>query len=143
MKTISLLLLMLLGFVFAPVNSMAQTRNYKHITQNGEIKDEKGFTIGTVSKDQIIKDSKGQKLAFVDNQGNMVDAKTNKKLGHMGKDRKTYFNSEGELIFNLKEAGSTCDILDAKGKKIGNVHSSMKGSACALACFQKKHQKHS
>ena len=60
MKTISLLLLMLLGFVFAPVNSMAQTRNYKHITQNGEIKDEKGFTIGTVSKDQIIKDSKGQ-----------------------------------------------------------------------------------
>ncbi|GAB3902472.1 hypothetical protein GCM10028803_29220 [Larkinella knui] len=142
MKSFSHIFL-LLGLLSVSLSTMAQSRNYKHIAQSGEIKDEKGLTIGTVSKDQIIKDFNGQKIAFIDNQGNLIDAKTNKKMGRMGKDGKNYYNAEGELEFKMKDNGNTCEIFNAAGKKIGDVHSSLKASACALACFQEKHRKHS
>jgi len=108
----------------------------------GQIKDAEGKAIGLVSKDQVISDAKGQKLAFVDGQGNLVNAKTGQKLGRMGKDGRTYYDANGQLRFTLKEMpDGTCDIFNAKGAKIGNVHSSLKGSACALVCFQDKHNK--
>lgn len=86
-------------------------------------------------------DNKGKKIAFVDNQGNLVDAKTNKKLGRIGKDGKNYYDANGEIEYKVKENGATCDVYNAKGEKVGNIHSSMKGSACALACFEEKHRK--
>lgn len=122
------------------VDASAQSQNYKHLIHTGEIKDARGITVGTVTKDQIIKDSQGRKIAFIDGQGNLVDAKTNRKLGRMGKDGKTFFNADGQLVFTIKESGKTCEIFDANGKKIGDVHSSLKASACALACFQSDHQ---
>jgi len=36
----------------------------------------------------MIMDAKGHKIAFVDGQGNLVDAMTGKKMGKMGKDGK-------------------------------------------------------
>ena len=133
----------LLGLLSASPSLLAQSANYKQpmtITANGQIKDGKGVTVGLVTKDQMINDAKGRKIAFVDGQGNLVDAKTGKKMGRMGKDGKTYMNANGDLMFTVKDLpGDTCDILDAKGKKIGNVHDSYKGSACALHCFQAGH----
>lgn len=117
--------------------------NYKQpmtIDAKGIVKDAGGRTIGMVSKDQIINDAQGKKLAFVDGQGNLVDAKSGKKMGRMGKDGKTYADANGQLLFTINDvAGPTCDILNAKGEKIGNVHDSLKGTACALHCFQSKH----
>ena len=56
------------------------------------------------------------------------------------KDGKTYMDANGDLMFTIKDnADDTCDIFDAKGNKIGNVHDSYKGSACALHCFQAGH----
>lgn len=101
--------------------------------------DASGLVVGSVSKDRIIKNSKGEKMAFIDNQGNLIDAKTNKKLGRMGKDGRTYYNAAGQLALTVKENDQTCDVFDANGTKIGNVHASLKGSACALACFQQQH----
>jgi hypothetical protein len=78
-----------------------------------------GVKSGIVSKDQIIRDSKG----------------------------KTYFDEKGNIIFSIEDYDKeTCNIKDAKGVVIGNVHKSMKGVACALHCFQhhmdmKKHEK--
>lgn len=143
MKSFTFFILLLLGFISVSISSTAQSQNYKHIGHTGEIKDERGVTIGKVTKDQIIQDSHGQKIAFIDNQGNLIDAKTNKKMGRMGKDGKTYYNVNGDVELTIKDNGKTCDVYDAKGKKIGNVHSSLKGSACALVCFQEKHQKKS
>lgn len=115
--------------------------NYKHpmsIGKDGKIMDSKGTSVGLVTKDQIIKDHDGHKIAFVDGEGNLVDAKTNKKMGKMGKDGKTYYNSQGQLLFTIKDnPDETCDIVDAKGKVIGNVHDSLKGVACAIHCFNK------
>jgi hypothetical protein len=115
--------------------------NYKQpfsIGKDGKVMDSKGTSVGLVTKDQIIKDHDGHKIAFVDGEGNLVDAKTNKKMGRMGKDGKTYYNAQGQLLFTIKDnPDETCDIVDAKGKVIGNVHDSLKGVACAIHCFNK------
>lgn len=136
----TLLLTILLGL---PTLLWAQNSNYKQpmtINAMGQISDGKGTTVGLITKDQIIQDVKGQKLAFVDGQGNLVDAKTGKKMGRMGKDGKTYYNANGELLFTINDKpDDTCDIFDARGNKIGNVHDSYKNTACALHCFQAGH----
>ena len=143
MKNNQLTFLMLALFLALPSLLFAQSANYKQpmsINVNGQIKDGSGKVVGTVSKDQMIMDAKGRKIAFVDGQGNLIDAKTGKKMGKMGKDGKTYMDTNGDLMFTIKDkADNTCDIFDAKGKKIGNVHDSYKGTACALHCFQAGH----
>ena len=140
-KQITLLTLVLL--LALPSLLFAQSANYKNpmsINAGGQIKDGSGATVGTVLKDRMIMDANGKKIAFVDGQGNLVDAKTGKKMGRMGKDGKTYMNANGELMLTVKDnADETCDIFDAKGRKIGNVHDSYKGTACALHCFQAGH----
>ncbi|WP_018622792.1 5-fold beta-flower protein [Spirosoma luteum] len=129
---------LLAALLLTTVSIMAQTANYKQpftIDHNGTIKDNGRTSIGLITKDQLVKDAKGQKIAFVDGQGNLVDAKTGKKMGRMGKNGKTYANAEGELLFTIRDkADKTCDIFDGKGNKIGNVYDSYKGSACALHC---------
>lgn len=136
-------LMLAFALLFSPAFLFGQSANYKQpmsINAGGQIKDGTGATIGTVSKDRMIMNAEGKKLAFVDGQGNLVDARTGKKMGKMGKDGKTYMDANGDLMFTIKDnAEETCDIFDAKGKKIGNVHDSYKGTACALHCFQAKH----
>jgi hypothetical protein len=143
MKTNTLFFALFALLLGAPSLLLAQSANYKnpmYINATGQIKDGSGTTVGTVSKDKMIMDANGKKIAFVDGQGNLVDAKTGKKMGKMGKDGKTYMDANGHLMFTVKDnADNTCDIFNAKGQKIGNVHDSYKGSACALHCFQAGH----
>lgn len=131
------------ALLLMPSLLFSQSINYKQpmtINATGQIKDSKGTVIGLVTKDQMINDVKGRKIAFVDGQGNLIDAKTGKKMGRMGKDAKTYMDPNGDLMFTIKDIpDTTCDIFDAKGNKIGNVHDSFKGTACALHCFQAGH----
>jgi sporulation protein YlmC with PRC-barrel domain len=127
----------LLSFVSMSVFAQANYKQSFNIHKDGKIMDNKGKSVGLVTKDQIIKDHEGHKIAFVDGEGNLIDAKTNKKMGRMGKDGKSYYNAKGELMFTIKDnPDETCDIVDTKGKVIGNVHDSFKGSACAIHCFQ-------
>lgn len=135
--------LIILLWALSPLMALAQQPSYKNpivIGADGKMVDAKGTPVGLVTKEGLIMDHAGHKIAFVDGSGNLVDAKTNKKLGKMGKDGKTYYNANGQLEFTIKDIdGPTCDIFDAKGKKIGNVHDSYKGNACALHCFQAQH----
>lgn len=134
--------LFLLLWALVPALALAQQPSYKTpivIGADGKAVDAGGVGVGTVSKDGIIKDHAGHKIAFVDANGNLVDAKTNKKLGKMGKDGKTYYSADGQLMFTIKDNGTTCDILDANGKKVGNIHASLKANACAIHCFQAQH----
>ncbi len=106
-----------------------------------------GVKTGTVSKDKIIRDSKGKKLGFIGANGVLKDA-NGKMMGKMGKDGKTYFDEKDNIIFTIVDFDNeTCNIKDSKGVVIGNVHKSLKGVACALHCFQnqmdmKTHSKH-
>ena len=143
MKNIQLTFLMLALFLAIPSQLFAQSANYKNpmsISAGGQIKDGSGAMVGTISKDRMIMDANGKKIAFVDGQGNLVNTKTGKKMGRVGKNDATYMDINGDLMYTIKEnADETCDIFDAKGRKIGNVHDSYKGSACALHCFQAGH----
>ncbi|MDJ1482767.1 DUF3659 domain-containing protein [Cytophagaceae bacterium YF14B1] len=106
-----------------------------------------GTKVGNVTKEGSIIDASGKKLAYLDANGQLLDA-SGKKLGKMGKDGKTYYDANGTVMLAIKDnADGTCTIQDAKGKVIGNVHSSYKGMACSLHCFQNKmsmkdHSKH-
>ncbi|OJV17293.1 MAG: hypothetical protein BGO21_25715 [Dyadobacter sp. 50-39] len=138
MKTTRIKNLLLLIVLMIPTILFAQT-NYKqpmNIAKDGKVTDAAGVVVGSVSKDKIISDHHGHKIGFVDGEGNLVDAKTNKKMGRVAKDGKTYYNANGEVYLTVKDNGETCDIFDSSGKKIGNVHSSLKGVACSLHCFE-------
>lgn len=106
-----------------------------------------GIKTGTVSKERIIKDSKGKKIGFINSNGVLTNEK-GELLGKMGKDGKTYFDANDNILFTIEDFDKeTCNIKDSKGVVIGNVHKSLKGVACALHCFQnqmdmKKHEKH-
>ena len=115
---------------------LAQDGNYKHqthINSSGKIKKD-GILVGYISKKKEIFDAKGNKIAYIDGQGNLVDA-NGKKMGRMGKDGKIFENVNGDMVYSVKDNGTTCDIFDEAGNKIGNVHSSYKGMACVLYCF--------
>lgn len=135
-KTTIALFIVVIAFIQSV--AFAQNANYKHqimnIDKNGTIK-KGGVKIGQITKENVVNDAKGNKIAYIDGQGNLVDA-NGKVMGRMGKDGKSYHNINGDLTFNLKEEGNTCNIFDASGKKIGNIHSSYKGMACVLYCFQ-------
>jgi Heavy metal binding domain len=136
LKNTFALLIVAISFIQSVV--MAQDANYKHqmmsINPKGEIK--KGsVTVGQITKNNVINDAKGNKIAYIDGQGNLIDAKGT-LMGRMGKDGKTYHNVNDNLTFNVKDNGKTCNVFDASGKKIGNIHSSYKGMACVLYCFQ-------
>ncbi|MBO0939192.1 hypothetical protein J2I47_21735 [Fibrella sp. HMF5335] len=143
MKTNLLFFALFALWLGTPSLLLAQSANYKtpiRINASGHINDATGTAIGTVSKDQMIMDAKGKKIAFVDGQGNLVDAQTGKKMGRVGKNNDTYMDVNGDLMYTVKDnADNTCDIFDAKGNRIGNVHDSYKGTACALHCFQAGH----
>jgi len=95
-----------------------------------------GTKLGFITKDSLIKNAKGEKIAFLKSNGTLEDA-NGKSLGRWGKDGKTFYDEKGVVVLQIKDNADTetCDILDASGKKIGNVHDSYKGVACALHCF--------
>ena len=95
-----------------------------------------GTKIGSISKDSIVKNAKGKKIAFF-RQGGILEDANGKKLGQIGKDGQTYYNANGQLVLQVKDNtnSETCDIVDADGKVIGNVHNTYKPIACSMHCF--------
>jgi YHS domain-containing protein len=106
-----------------------------------------GTKLGTITMDSIVRNANGKPMAFLKSGGVLVNSK-GRTLGRMGKDGKTYYNAKGAVVYQLKENTDTetCDVLDADGKVIGNVHNNYKAMACTLHCFSngmdaKTHQK--
>ena len=114
------------------------TKGFYAITSNGSIYYE-DTKLGFITKDSLVKNAKGKKIAFLKSDGTLVDA-NGKSLGRLGKDGATYYSNNGVTVFTVKSDtnSETCSIFDADGKKIGNVHDSYKGVACALHCFTNK-----
>jgi YHS domain-containing protein len=106
-----------------------------------------GTKLGTISMDSIVRNANGKPMAFLKPGGILVNSK-GRILGRMGKNGETYYNAEGAVVYQLKSNtdSETCDVLDANGKVIGNVHNDYKAMACTLHCFSngmdaKTHQK--
>lgn len=142
MRTIKFLLLTLTLTLLAFMNSNAQNYKAPAIDAAGKITDEKGKHIGWVTKEGVIKDSAGTKIAHVDSEGSLVDAKSGKKLGKAQKNGNylshTSKTSDGTMTVSEPSNG-TCEVKDKDGKVVLLVHESYKQyGACAYHCLQMK-----
>ena len=146
MKKLSIIILFIIGFIGQ--NLFAQT-----VDSKGRVIDSKGDVyingtkLGSITIDSIVKNANGKPMAFLKSGGILVNSK-GKTLGRMGKDGNTYYNANGAIIYKFKDNTDTetCDVLDADGKVIGNVHNNYKAMACTLHCYSndmdaKTHQK--
>ena len=110
------------------------------INAKGGIHDHGGTPLGYIDKDNIVRNSKGQRLYFIDGNGNVIDSK-GKKLG-MAKKNGAYYNIKGENILNTKDIDKeNCAILDPKGHNFGTAHLNYKLHACAAHCYFLEQQK--
>lgn len=135
MKKLPVIILFFIGFV-------GQTLFGQAVDSKGRVIDSKGDVyiggtkMGSITMDSIVKNANGKPMAFLKPGGILVNSK-GKTLGKMGKDGLTYYNANGAVVYKLKENTDTetCDILDANGKVIGNVHNNFKAMACTLHCY--------
>lgn len=111
------------------------TQNEKiSINKKGGVYDREGNKLGFITKDDIMKNNKGETLYFIDGNGNVIDSKGN-KLG-MAKKNGSYYNIKGENVLNVgKTEAEKCEILDPKGHRMGSVHENYKLHACAAHCL--------
>lgn len=144
---VNLAVLVLSFFVFSSLAQDAKdSKGHIIFNSKGDIYFD-GVKTGTVSKDRIIRDSKGKKLGFINSNGVLSNEK-GELMGKLSKDGKTYYDANDNILFTVEDYDKeTCNIKDSKGIVIGNIHKSLKGVACALHCFQKqmdmkKHEKH-
>ena len=135
MKTILLAIsLLFLGqMLFA--QELTDPKGHIIIDAKGKIYME-GTKIGSIAKDSIVKNAKGKKIAFL-RQGGILEDANGKKLGQVGKDGRTYYDANGQLVLQMKDNtnSETCEVVDADGKVIGNVHNNYKPIACSTHCF--------
>jgi hypothetical protein len=79
--------------------------------------------------------AKGEKVAFVDAQGNLTDAQ-GKKMGRVAKNG-TYSDLKGNVLLTVSTPkGEQCQVLDPKGKVVAQLHNNYKTQgACAVHCL--------
>lgn len=141
MKKLDYLLIALFAvFTTSGINAFGQAgkdsikNNKIVINAKGGLYDHGGTKLGYITKDDIVKDNKGQTVYFVDKSGNVIDAK-GRKLG-MAKKNGDYYNNDGQVVLQLKNPDAErCEILDPKGHSWGYVHRNYKLHACAAHCF--------
>jgi hypothetical protein len=138
MKKLPIIILFIVGFISQNFFAQAVDSKGRVIDSKGDVYIN-GTKLGSVTMDSIVKNANGKPMAFLKSGGVLVNSK-GKTLGKMGKDGKTYYNANGAVVYQLKENTDTetCDVLDANGKVIGNVHNNYKAMACTLHCFSNK-----
>jgi hypothetical protein len=141
----------LLAFVVIFVATLGNTASAQHrhdsasdqkiyINKKGEIHDHGWNKIGFITKENIVKNTKGQTLYFIDRDGNVIDSK-GKKLGKAQKNG-NYYNVNGENVISVKNVDAEkCEILDPKGHSYGTTHKNYKLHACAAHCYFLEQQK--
>jgi len=140
MKTIRFVIFSTLTMLFAGFGAIAQ--NYKaqvpvQIDSSGVMKNEAGTIFVTISKDSIIKDYKGEKIGFIDRNGNLVD-KNGKILGKTAKNG-DFHNAKNEVEYTVQPSKSAgkYDVYDNTGKHVLTVPANYKSKAGSLAYVHK------
>lgn len=147
MKTLKKMSLALLG-VMATLN-FAFAQNYKapKIDASGTIYNKEGKNVGNVNGKGEISDTAGTKIAYIDGEGMLRDAKTGAKLGKAEKN-----GNYTPYISNTPDKGwttdapmnGTCLVKDKDGVVRAEVHENYKEfGACAIHCMENnmKHDK--
>ncbi len=138
MKTlpkISLAILTVLTIQFA------HAQNYKApmIDASGKITNKEGKHIGSLTKDGVISDATGTKVAHVDATGTLIDDKTGKKLGKAEKNGNFlphFAKTNDEGWSTSAPMNGTCLVKDKDGNVKAEVHENYKEfGACAIHCL--------
>lgn len=134
-----------IGMMVATTSAFAQNYKASKIDASGKLVDSNGVHIGTITKEGLINDPSGMKMAHIDNDGNLIDAKTGKKMGKAEKNGNfMYIMSEtqdGKNFTINPPTNGICEVKDEKGNVVMLVHESYKAqAACAYHCLQMKQQ---
>lgn len=145
MHRINKLALTILGVVLAIV---VNAQDYKHpyglVKEDGKVLSPEGKLMGWITKEGVIKDSAGTKIAHIDSGGNLVDAKTGKKLGKAQKNG-NYIphgaKTPDEAWSVSPPMNGTCEVKNKKGETVVVVHENYKQyGACAYHCLSMQRQ---
>ncbi len=145
MKKLSIVIVFVIGLMGQNLFAQAVNSKGRVIDAQGNVYVD-GTKLGSITMDSIVKNANGKPMAFLKPGGILVNSK-GKTLGRMGKDGKTYYNAKGQAVLFFKDNtdSETCNIEDANGNVVGNVHNNYKAMACAVHCYSNKmnskHQK--
>ena len=132
-------IVMILSGIATAAQAQNTDANYKHpnLNASGKVFNEQGEELGWVTKEGIIFNAKGEKIAFI--KGTEVTDADGKKIGKMEKNG-TYYNENGDVVFTIEpnSKGEQCKLFDPQGKVVAIVHESYKNQACAIHCLSKK-----
>lgn len=144
MKTLKLIFLTVATMLLGIAISNAQNYKAPAIDASGKVTDATGKHIGWVTKDGVIKDTAGIKIAHVDGTGELVDAKSGKQLGKAQKNGNyvSHFSKTSDGTLTVSEpANGTCEVKDKDGKVVLLAHENYKQyGACAYHCLQMKNE---
>lgn len=134
LKLVMMALAALLPFAISYAQSAGPNYKHPYLNASGEVLDEKDAIVGTVSKDGVIKNGKGEVIGYI--KGSDVTEPNGKKIGRIGKNG-TLYDDKGAILFTVdeKSKGERCKIYDPDGKVIAEVHESYKNQACAIHCI--------
>ena len=128
-----------LGIVLAINISQAQNYKAPKIDASGKITDKDGKHMGSVTKDGVIIDAMGMKVAHIDANGTLVDDKTGEKLGKAEKNGNfvPHFAKTPDEGWSISAPlNGTCLVKDKDGNIKAEVHENYKASgACAIHCL--------
>ena len=142
MKTLKSFVIVLLGIVMTANFTPAQNYKAPKIDASGKVTNGNGTHLGWVTKEGAINDVSGNKIASIDSEGNLIDAKTGKKMGKAEKNgnfisEETKTPDKGWIVSDAKNG--TCLVKDGKGNVKGEVHENYKAQgACAIHCLTKQ-----
>lgn len=143
MKTLRQISLTVLAIIFALQIVQAQAVDYKghRIDASGKVTDTDGKLIGNVTKEGVIGDASGVKVAHVDGNGFLVD-EMGKNLGKVGKNGEFVPYSETVGWSVSAPENGVCLIKDKYGKVQAVVHETYKNiGACTIHCLT-NHMRH-
>lgn len=136
-----------MGVIISTITIMAQNYKAPKIDASGKVWVNDKH-VGNISKEGVITDQAGIKLAHVGSDGELMDATTGKKLGLAAKNGNyTPHFSNGqsdEWTISEPDKEGMCEVKDKSGKVVGVVHENYKQQgACAIHCLtmKKEHAK--
>jgi Heavy metal binding domain len=138
MKTLKGFSLLTVVLVFCFQLTQGQALDYKghKIDATGKITDASGKHVGNVTKDGVITDATGAKVAYTDGNGSLIDGKTGKNLGKIGKNGNFVSYSGTETLLVSEPQNGICMVKDKDGNIKAEVHETYKNvGACAVHCM--------
>ena len=143
MNSIKTIAIAAIGMMVLATTSFAQNYKAPKIDASGKVTDGNGVVIGTMTKEGVMNDAMGMKMAHLDAEGNLVDTKTGKKMGKAEKNGDFMYmfseTNDGKKFTIGAPSSGICEVKDDKGNVVLLVHENYKAqSACAYHCAQMK-----